>query len=125
MIKAVQSWLKEYKQSIKNDPDLSSQIDLYIKQYEFIKKQLAEKIKTYPEVGEYDVKIDLTNETVLTAQFLEIERAVLQCLWKQDKISYAVKSKLLEELDFRANQFRRNSPRVKNYVGFFYRFQKN
>jgi hypothetical protein len=53
---------------------------------------------------ESDGRVALTNEILLASQFLEVERAELDRLWRLDKISFEVKSKLTQQLYFRATQ---------------------
>jgi len=103
MIKAVLKWLKEYMKMIKKDPDLEAQVRLHIKQYELLKKQLVEKIKNHSAFIDHDAHLELKNEVLLASQLLEVERAELARLWHKEEISFAVKTRLLQQLDFRAH----------------------
>lgn len=105
LMKAVLHWLKKYIKMIKNNPDLSIQVHLHIKQYQLLKKQLIEQIKNHSEYVDHDERLELQNEILLASQILEVERAELDRLWHKEEISYAVKSKLLQQLDFRARHF--------------------
>ncbi len=102
MMNAALSWLKEYTKLSTTDPDLLAQIKLHIKQYRILKNRLKEKIKNHTASIDHDSRQELEEEVLITSQLLEIERNELSKLWHNNKISYAVKTKLLQQLDFRA-----------------------
>jgi Na+/H+ antiporter len=104
IIKASLNWLRKYMKSIKNDPDLSAQIHLHIEQYQLLKKQLIEKIKNHSDSIDHVARSELRIEILLASQLRDVERAELDRLWQSEEISYAVKLKLLQQLDFRDSQ---------------------
>lgn len=102
MLKAALKWLKDYKKMIKDDPDLSAQIGLHIKQYQLLKNQLKDKINNHPESIDHEGHLELQNEVLIISQVIDVERAELTRLWRKEKISFTVKTKLVQQLDIRA-----------------------
>ena len=104
IIKAVLNWLRKYMKSIKNDTDLCAQIHIHIEQYQLLKKQLIEKIKNHSDSIDHIARPELRIEVLLASQIREVERAELDRLWRNEEISFAVKLKLSQQLDFRESQ---------------------
>lgn len=104
MIKAVLRFLKDYKSIIKDDPDMSQQVKLQILEYQSLKKRVKEIIDHHKNFeiteshNEYNCLL-----SVLT-QVVEVERTTLTQLWREDKISFKIRTKLVQELDLRSKR---------------------
>lgn len=102
MVKAVLRWLNEYKTQIKNDYNYLEEIKFHIREYRMLKKQLEERLLFHDKTTIHDENIELRDAIFLSAQILQVERQELSLLWHQDKISHAVRNKLIQQLDLRS-----------------------
>jgi len=94
-------WLIEHK-ALEENQDFHEEIDLHIKNYELLKNQLQEKINSaHPIEKEEEEELSI-EETNLSNETIEIEKNILLDLWEQEKISLAVRNRLIEQLDYRA-----------------------
>jgi Na+/H+ antiporter len=102
IIKAVLRWLKEYKKHIANDVKLLEQAKLYTREYQMLKKNLAEQIGEHHSEDDHDEQLEQQSAVFLLAQIIEVEKNVLLRLFREEKINLAVSNKLLEQLDHRS-----------------------
>ncbi|RDI43376.1 Na+/H+ antiporter [Aquicella lusitana] len=104
MADAALNWLYDYKQSIKDDPDTFEHVELQIMEYQRLKKQLSKMIMNHDQA--WLSKVYDTSPTIfIFTQLIEVERETLMRLWRERKISFKVKNKLLEQLDLRYKHF--------------------
>lgn len=99
MINAALRWLKEYNALESDNPNLSAQIKLHIREYRMLKKQMKERIAGHSDEMDHDEKAEREEETFLLAQIIEVERGKLLEMWRTDKITVSVRDRLLENLD--------------------------
>lgn len=101
MTKEALRWLKDYKKTIKDDCRILTQVEFQIHAYKMLKEQLKENIINHDadEKDVHDEKSELHNERFISSQIIKAQRAKLLLLWHENKISYTVKNKLLEQLD--------------------------
>lgn len=104
LTKTVLRWLKEYREEMEEDKNLCDELNLHAQQYKILKRQLKEQIAQHEKQTTcsvaHDVKIEFKNSILISTQIIEIERSKLLELWQKNKISYTVKNKLTQQLDF-------------------------
>jgi monovalent cation/hydrogen antiporter len=100
--KAVRRWLHNYRKIVKDDKKTLDQVKLYSREYKMLQTNLEDRIGEHSSEESHDEKLELQNEVFLLAQIIEIERAELLQLWKQEKINLGVRNKLMEHLDHRS-----------------------
>ncbi len=101
MTQAAIKWLTGYMKTEKNH-DLLEETKLHLKNYELLKNQLQEKIKKIQPKEESDEEELIIEETNLSNKTIEVEKKLLLDLWAKEKITLAVRNKLMEQLDYRA-----------------------
>lgn len=100
MTKAALRWLNEYKEQLTEHKTVTSEIRLQILQYKNLLKELENRLKDHSETPHHhSEKKEIRNETCLIAQIIEVEREELIKLWQEDKISLALRNKLIDRLD--------------------------
>lgn len=100
---SVLKWLKEYEQTISDNPEQLSEVKFRVQEYQNIKKQLKESIKSHDGQNFHSEEAsELKQMVYLSNQITEVERRTLLQLWHQDKISHALKNKLMTQLDHKA-----------------------
>lgn len=100
---AIVRWLKRYQREIKNNPKLLTRVKVYIQQYEMQKSELKETISQHEDGSKtHDESIEERDESFLQLQIAEIERIILIDLWRQGKISFDARNRLLDKLDHRS-----------------------
>lgn len=105
MTKAVLRWLHQYKDQIKDNQKLLDEVKLHIREYRLFKMQLKEKIQHHDKNLVHDEeteKTEILEEIFIFSQIIEVERAELLQLWKNEKINLTVRDKLLTRLDHRS-----------------------
>jgi monovalent cation/hydrogen antiporter len=93
-------WLTEYLAKETNK-ELIAETKLQLKNYTSLHQHLLKKIREsspYEEVDEENLYIE---ETSLLNKLIEVEKNLLIDLWEKEKISLAVRNKLMEQLDLR------------------------
>lgn len=105
LTKAVLLWLNEYKSLVKDNPSLCAEITLRIRDYKMLKKQLRQRLKDHDGAAQHDESdetSELRDATFLSSQIISVERAALIGLWRKEKVTHAIKNKLLDEIDHHA-----------------------
>jgi monovalent cation/hydrogen antiporter len=95
-------WLLEYKKEVKSDPKLVEPVKVYIESHRLLKAQLKERIDNHDIDDVHDEKEEAEAEIFLQSKIIDIERAELLNLWRDEKITLVVRDKLLERLDHRS-----------------------
>jgi monovalent cation/hydrogen antiporter len=106
MITAVLHWLYQYKKQIKSNESLYKEVRLNIELYKLEKLKLTNRLVEHTHPSVHDEEAEIADDTNLKIQILEIERNTLINLWKIEKINFAVREKLLEQLDHRAKNIK-------------------
>jgi len=101
MTQAVLRWLCDYKKIVKSTP-LMDEVDLYLQEYRFQKKQLSEKIDRDGKEIVDDDTTEKRRDSSLVAQIVEIERSELLLMWHAEKINLSVRNKLIAQLDHKS-----------------------
>lgn len=104
MIKMVLLWLADYKEQAKEDEKKVEKIIFHIQEYQSLQKEYKERLKNHGETVEHNEIKELREEMFVFSKTIEIERRTLLRLWRKEKISHAVKNKLIAQLDHRSNQ---------------------
>ncbi len=104
MSNAALHWLKEYKQQIKSDPAMLEQVNLQILEYLASTKRLRTIVDHYDPNYHMQHISKRKSLTLILTQIIEVERSVLNQLWREEKITFKTKNKLLEQLDLRAKR---------------------
>jgi CPA1 family monovalent cation:H+ antiporter len=104
MCQATLHWLKHYKRGMKTDNKHSlERINLYIREYEILEQQNKQIISKHD--GKLEIHDELTersDDIALLYQMIEVKRAVLLRLWRDEKINLHTRTKLLAKLDHQA-----------------------
>lgn len=106
LAKVVSRWLKQYREERHEELHLCDELKLRMQEYRILKKQLKEQIDSHDDnidgmmLGRHNEKIELKNSVFISTQIIEVERTELLSLWQKNKVSYKVKNKLLQQLDF-------------------------
>ena len=101
MTQAVINWLIKYK-SLEKNQNLLEEIQLQLQNYGVFLNHLDEKMSNMRPTDEFNDEALFIDETNLSNETIEIEKNLLLNLWTQEKISLAIRNKLMEELDYRA-----------------------
>lgn len=99
--RAVLHWLLEYKKEITNNEILLAKVNLRIREYRLRRKQLVAVLENHRGTEAHDERLEQQESGYLSAQINELERNELLKLWHKNKISYSVKTKILQQLDHR------------------------
>lgn len=102
MTKAVLAWLTGYKKRVRDNPQLLDEIKLHIREYKMLKKQLKAKLLRHDGEHTQDDTEEHIEETFLLSQIIEVERAKLIDLWRDEKINLSTRNRLLDKLDHRS-----------------------
>ena len=102
MSAAVLKWLSEYAIQVKDDKQLQEEITLKINEYTLIEGHLNERLKKHPELDKSTDEGRLHKKLYLLNQIILIERNELSKMWRNTRISHAVKYKLEQQLDLMA-----------------------
>jgi Na+/H+ antiporter len=94
LTKAVLEWLKAYKQTLPPNHPQYPEVIFYLRKYQITLQQYEDNIKVLDEPNKEGM--------LLGNKILEIEQSELTRMWDQDEISYAVRNKLLQEMDYRS-----------------------
>lgn len=105
IVNEVLHWLFDCRQKRKDDASVLAEINFHIKEFQTTKIKLRKALKNHPDVGEYDVHMELKDIVALELQIIEIERSVLAQLWRENKISHELRMKLMRELDFQTKHY--------------------
>jgi CPA1 family monovalent cation:H+ antiporter len=105
LINSVLHWLIQTKKQNKEDPRLCDELSLYTQQYRMLKRQFKERIQQHDGVTVHDTILELKNSVYLSSQIIEVERTELLRMWREDKVSYTVKNKLLQQLDHLSRRY--------------------
>lgn len=105
MIRAALNWLQQYKKQMKHDKKLSSEISMYIYQYELLKRQYEAEVLDHDGKTIYDEEYELKEKLSLLFQILEVEKAELARLWSEDKINLKTRNRLVSILDHQIQRY--------------------
>lgn len=95
-------WLLEYRKTIGDNVDLLDELNVYIRQYKLLLKQLKERMSNHDiETLDHDEEEEMQKSLCLLSQVVEIERTELLKLWRMEKINLTTRNKLLSGLDHR------------------------
>ncbi len=99
--KKVLHWLLQYKKEIKGKEFLKEKVDLRIQEYQLRSRQLSNVLSDHHRMESHEDSAEQIESSLLSAQINELERHELLKLWHENKISHAVKNKILHQLDHR------------------------
>jgi CPA1 family monovalent cation:H+ antiporter len=102
LIKAVLNWLKEYAILVQDDAKITDEVKFHIQRYKELKKRLHERIIMHTDENKHNEIIEAYEEIIVAAQIIKVERIALANLWREGKITHAVRNKLLQHLDLRS-----------------------
>lgn len=102
MTEAALGWLYENIKKTSNVQLLHDEIDLRIREYQAIQKQLAESVISINNHLPSDERKELKDTLFLSSKLIDIERKELARLWEEGKINQVVKRKLGHYLDVRS-----------------------
>ncbi|VVC77058.1 Sodium, potassium, lithium and rubidium/H(+) antiporter [Aquicella siphonis] len=105
MTNAVLRWLTDYKAQLKEDRNTLHEVNLQLLEYRALKKRLEEII--HHDDADYHLrKTSKYNAAMFVfAQIIEVERTALIQLWRDGKVTFKIKNKLLEQLDLRSKRY--------------------
>lgn len=101
IITEILHWLRKYKTQIEHDSKMYHQIKIYIQEYILQKNNLLAMIKGHQAVTDHDEITENETELFLLLQIIQIEREKLMELWRDEKISFLIRNKMLDKLDHR------------------------
>lgn len=99
MINAALHWLQKYKDNIKKDKKLLTEISMYIAEYQMLKKRFESRILDHNDPLIHDEQLELKQQFSLLYQIIEVEKATLEKLWRENKINLQTRNKLAISLD--------------------------
>jgi len=99
--KTVLHWLREYKKEIIDNEFLLAKVKLRIREYRLRRQQLLAVLKSHQGAEAHNEALEHQESSFLSTQINELERSELLRLWHKNKISYSVRTKLLQQLDHR------------------------
>ena len=99
MINAALHWLQKYKQGVKQDKKLLTEISMHIYEYQTLKKQFESRILAHDGQLIHDEKSELKEKLSLLCQVIAVEKAELEKLWREDQINLKTRNKLATILD--------------------------
>jgi CPA1 family monovalent cation:H+ antiporter len=102
MAKAVLRWLIGYKKRVRDNPQLLDEIKLHIREYKMLRNQLKAKMTSHSDGVIHTDEGEGIDETFLLSQIIEVERAKLLELWRDEKINLSTRNRLLDKLDHRS-----------------------
>ena len=102
LIKSVLRWLLAYKKEVKADPKLVDPVKVYIESHRLLKSQLQERIDHHDEAEEHNEQEEAEADIFLQSKIIDIERAELLSMWRDEKVTLVVRNKLMERLDHRS-----------------------
>lgn len=102
LVKAVLRWLKQFREEVQENKDLLAEVKLHIRDYRLLKTRIQINIANHGEYTEHDEELESRVETFILAQIMDVERMELLRLWREEKINYAVRNKLLDKMDHRS-----------------------
>lgn len=107
MTDAVIRWLTDYRMQLKQDRNTLQEVNLQLLEYRTLKKRLDEILKQRDGDFHLHKKSKYNSATFIFAQVIEVERIALIQLWKEGRVPFKIKNKLLEQLDLRAKRYPR------------------
>ena len=97
----VLKWLIEYQSQVEDDPRVLKEVNIYVREYKMLKARLKERIANHDIDATHDEQMESEGAVMLVSKIIQIERAAIFKLWKEDKISYTIWNRLLDRLDHR------------------------
>lgn len=94
-------WLLQYQKQIKNKDFLLEKVALRIQEYQLRCRQLSHVLTDHHRLEAHEDSQEQLESSLLSYQINELERNELLKLWHENKISHAVKNKILHQLDHR------------------------
>lgn len=93
-------WLKQYKTEMKENKTVCDQVNLYMNEYKILKKQYKDRIAKHDdEMLAHDEIAERKQDVALLYQIIDVKRAELLRLWREEKINLTTRNKLLSKLD--------------------------
>lgn len=99
MINAALHWLQKYKQQIKHDKKLSTEIRMHIDEYQMLKNQYDSRMLEHDGKSTHDEVSELKENLSLSCQIIDVEKQELIKLWRENKINLRTRNKLVAVLD--------------------------
>lgn len=99
---AALNWLLKYQQQVKDNHFLHSKIEVKILEYQTRLNHLTDSIDAHKSFCVHDEEGERYHYSFISEQINKIERNELSKLWHKKKISYHVRNKILQQLDYRA-----------------------
>jgi len=99
MINAALQWLNQYKEQNKNDKKLLLELSEYIHEYQILKNQFESRISDHDSKLKHDEETEFKDKICLLTQIVEIEKEEISKLWREDKINFRTRIKLMAMLD--------------------------
>jgi CPA1 family monovalent cation:H+ antiporter len=100
--KAVLRWLEEYNNQVINDPKLAEEVQMHLKYYKLLNRQLQERLSNHDGNIDHDERLETIDTVFLLSHIIKIEKSELLRLWRNEKISLSIRNKLLDNLDYRS-----------------------
>lgn len=94
-------WLLQYQKEIKDQPFLLDKVKLRIREYHLRCRQLSAVLTDHHRMEVHEDTKEKEASGLLSAQINQLERDELLKLWHENKISHAVRTKILQQLDHR------------------------
>ncbi len=94
-------WLLQYKKEIKDQEFLLDKVKLRIQEYQLRCRQLSTVLNNHHRMEVHEDNGEQRESRLLSSQINELERSELLKLWHENKISYGVRTKILQQLDHR------------------------
>jgi monovalent cation/hydrogen antiporter len=104
MINAALHWLQKYKDNIKKDKKLLTEVSMYIAEYQMLKNRFESRILDHDGQLIHDEQLELKQQFSLLCQIIEVEKATLEKLWRENKINLQTRNKLATNLDHQIQQ---------------------
>jgi len=99
LVNAVLQWLLQYRKEVADDPKMLEEVKLHIQQYRLVKENLRERILNHNKNDTYNEQKITHSQFFIVTQIIEVERSELVRLWQTQKISLALRNKLMTRLD--------------------------
>lgn len=99
MINAAIHWLRKYRQEIKQNKKLQTEISMYIYEYQMLQKQFEARILDHDKQLIHNEQFELKERLSLLYKITAVEKAELEKLWLKDQINLKTRNKLATILD--------------------------
>ncbi|HSW71409.1 MAG TPA: hypothetical protein VLH77_05465, partial [Gammaproteobacteria bacterium] len=99
--RTVLHWLLQYGKKIKGKTFLQEKVKLRIHEYQLRIRQLSTVLNDHHRMEVHEDNEEQKESGQLSIQINDLERSELLKLWHDKKISFAIRTKILQQLDHR------------------------